>query len=147
MNVNMVRNNMEAGMEIIRAGHFDDCVSFTHFFEDKEQFHNFTFRIDFDLQRTFSGGVFFRVYNRDFMHSLLYEKNALEMLPLIEALIETRRMVIRAIYDDASGSTKEFLESVDTFILDDYEIDNLISIRDTVLNIINYGGGFSAISD
>ena len=134
-------------MEIIRAGHLDDCVSFTHFFEDKEQFFDFRFEVDFDLQKTFNGDVLFVVYNRTMWHNSLYEKNALEMLPLIEALIETKHIVIRAIYDDTSGLTKEFLEAIDMFILDDYEIDNLISIRDNVLNIINYGGGFSAISD
>lgn len=137
---------METGMEIIRADYFDDCVSFTHIFENKEQYFDFTFRMDFDLQRTFNGDVFFRVYNRNIMHNLLYEKNILEALPLIESLIETKRIVIRAIYNDILGFTKEYLESVDVFLLDDYDVDNLISIRDTVLNIINYGGGFSAIN-
>ena len=134
--------DMEPKMSIERGDYFEDCVVFSVPFTDKEEYFGFTFRLDFDLQKTFRGDVLFSVYNRNIMHSLLYEKKAIDSLPLIEALIETKTILIRAIYEDLKG---EYLEAIDTFGLDSYDVDELVSIRDTVLNIINYGGGFGAI--
>lgn len=134
---------MKPGMEIERSNFSQDCVVFTTLFSDKQDYWDFHYTVSFDLQKTFKGDVLFSVYNKNIMRNLLYEQKAIDSLPLIEALIETKTMIIRAMYEDNTGNQNLFLEGVEHYNLEDWDIENLISIRDTVLQIVNYGGGFS----
>lgn len=130
-------------MEIERNNFSQDCVIFTAFFGDKQDYWDFHYTVSFDLQKTFGGDTLLVVYNKNIMRNSLYEMKAMDALPLIEALIETRSMVIRAVYDGSAENQELFLEGVEHYNLEDWDVENLISIRDTVLQIVNYGGGFS----
>lgn len=139
---------MKAGMRIEQSSYAEDAVIFTHCFDTYNDYLCFDFKLAFDLQELFDGDIIFIVLDAsDSSYKLLYEFNISEALPIIEVMIQCKNLIIRALFDNFSDEEKAFYESVDTFILGAYQLDNLISIRDKILKIINYGGGLNAASD
>jgi hypothetical protein len=144
----MVRNNMKAGMRIESSSYFEDNVVFTHCFDNYNDYIEFGFKLVFDLQELLDGDIVFEVIDADRMsYKTLYRINILEALPIIEAIIERESLIIRALYDSVVDESLVFSENVDTFVLGAYQLDNLISIRDEILKIMNYGGVSNAVSD
>ena len=138
---------MKPGMVIERGNYFEDSVIFTHCFDVSMDYNDFDFKLSFDLQELLNGDILFVVFDAVLPYNLLYESNISEALPVIEAIIESKSLIIRAILDISVEGRNVFRESVDTFILGAYQLDNLISIRDKILKIMNYGGGLNATSD
>lgn len=139
---------MKAGMRIESSSYFEDSVIFTHYFDNYNDYIEFGFKLVFDLQELLDGDIVLEVIDADRMsYKTLYRINILEALPIIEAIIERESLIIRAFHDISVDGTGVFRENVETFILSAYELDNLISIRDKILKIMNYGGVSNAISD
>ena len=139
---------MKVGMRIERSSYAEDAVIFTHCFDTYDDYICFDFKLAFDLQELLDGDIIFIVLDAsDSLYKLLYNVNISEALPMIEVMIQCKNLIIRALFDNFSDEEKAFYESVETFILSAYQLDNLISIRDKILKFINYSGVSNAVSD